>query len=163
MAHAARIILDDSDFLRHIASLKKTMPLRLGEGLVQAMDIVGAVAVGAHMVRGADPTDFESQARVPGDKLNIRTSRLSRSILNEESEWGREGIRKIIIKPDGSVDAIIGSKTPYAAIHEFGGDTGRFIMPSRPYLRPAVKESNQEILKILDMKIQLAIEESDAI
>jgi len=47
---------------------------------------------------------------------------------------------------------------PYAAIHEFGGSTGRAQMPARPYFYPAIKAYSEtrfkeRIAKIIDSAV----------
>lgn len=49
-----------------------------------------------------------------------------------------------------NVEAHVSSWVPYAAIHEFGGRTGRggmVLMPQRPYVRPAVTTLKLQIVK----------------
>jgi phage gpG-like protein len=58
----------------------------------------------------------------------------------------------------------MGSKTPYAASHEFGGKAGRggsSTIPARPYLNPAVKDSETAIFQILKLKLELTIKAAE--
>lgn len=80
--------------------------------------------------------------------LRRLTGRLTHSIIGNEggltpafmASSGDESIRIVNIE-SGKVTLTFGSKTPYAAIHEYGGTTrfGGSVRP-RPYLRPAVKD-----------------------
>lgn len=72
----------------------------------------------------------------------------------------RESIREIRVTPNGFT-GLIGSKTPYAAIHEFGGNTGRATIPSRPYLRPAIKASQEQTIAIFRSTIEESWKEAD--
>lgn len=107
-----------------------------------------------------------------GEKLTMRTGTLIGSIMgvprfsdtrlpSSVRSWEKDGIRTAKKYPKGKNDSIrevtvsggslkgvMGSKVVYAAIHEFGGNTGRAKIPSRPYLRPAVADSKSEIMDI---------------
>ncbi len=63
----------------------------------------------------------------PGDRLHLhsRTGHLSTSIRR----WF-----------EGKDTVFVGTNVVYAAIHEFGGFTGTFQMPERPYIEPAVED-----------------------
>jgi phage gpG-like protein len=67
-----------------------------------------------------------------GEGLHVRTGRL------------RASINAQIHKTDKIIQLLFGADTPYARIHEMGGETGRaggrFIMKKRPYLAPAVEK-----------------------
>jgi len=107
--------------------------------------------------------------RVGGTLLGILTSRLSRSILDQESaDFGRESIRKIEIFGTEIIGAI-GSRVPYALIHEKGGVIqhtnlfGRGIsatitIPKRPYLQPAVDKSQSKIVDIFAKNLSVLIQ-----
>ncbi len=73
----------------------------------------------------------EYRASAPGQPPQIDTGALARSL-------------SVTLSPDGkSIE--VGSDLPYAAIHEFGlGDA-----QERPFLRPALANSKDEILKII--------------
>ena len=75
----------------------------------------------------------------PGDLIR------SFSIGDQNNIWE-------ILKSDYTWDFKFGSKLPYAAIHEYGGQTGRghaVTMPKRPYLMPATKIMQEKIMPML--------------
>lgn len=139
--------------------------------LYGAMDIIGQTAVSKYMV----PAQVEWREkgkpkirRTQRTKLNIMTGRLARSILNQYSYaqgamGEKESIRKVR-RSKGKFIAIIGSKVPYAAIHEFGGKYthsnlfGKGIravinIPARPYLRPAAEDSKPMIEQLIQKRL----------
>ena len=74
----------------------------------------------------------------------------TKSLLSTPPKAGKgksESIREIKVTPFG-FSGIMGSKVPYAAIHEFGGDTGRATIPARPYLHPAIEKSQEHVFDI---------------
>ena len=111
-----------------------------------------------------------------GSRLSIRTGRLVRSILGQ----GGEQIRDVTIG-DNQAMFSIGTKVPYAAIHELGGvrtvtqamrrffwwkykSTGdvkwknmsranSLTFYQRPYLKPAVADNIQFIKQVLEKKV----------
>ena len=147
-------------------------------GLWEAMDVVAQTAVDKYMVEGGvryvkkkGGGEKAITFRKSKKKLNIRSSRLSRSILNlpffGAGEGRKESIRKVK-KKGGKFIAILGSEVPYAAIHEYGGTIhhtnlfGRgieatIVIPPRPYLRPALKDSKNKIAEIIDKRIDEGI------
>ncbi len=137
-------------------------------------------------------TGSEAEARslpaVPG-KVTSRSNRLIASVLGafnfnetglpsavksvmsqdstvsgtEVGAGKRESIR-IVEVSGGKLTGIIGSETPYAAIHEFGGTinatnlfgkgiSARINIPARPYLNPAVRRSRKAIFDIFETSI----------
>lgn len=89
------------------------------------------------------------------DLLTSRTGNLMNSVL-----------QSIQTKVDGdSLTVSIGSKLPYARIHEYGGFAGRrgpyrkkdgyrsYIRP-RPYLRPAINDLQKALPDLLEQAIQ---------
>lgn len=80
--------------------------------------------------------------------LRRLTGRLTHSLIGNEggltpafeASSGNETLLQFSVE-DGQVTMTFGSKTPYAAIHEYGGVTrnGGFIR-ARPYLNPAVRD-----------------------
>ena len=111
-----------------------------------------------------------------GSRLSIRTGRLVRSILGQ----GGEQIRDVTIG-DNQAMFSIGTKVPYAALHELGGirtvtqamrrffwykykSTGdrkwkvmsgksSLYFPKREYLRPAVYDNVNFIKQVLENKV----------
>ena len=100
---------------------------------------VGLRSVGSHMVK-----NVIKAPRIQGDKLNIRTGRLARSLLaaaefNQSDNVGvNESIQQMRIGPSGFIGEF-GSSVPYARVHE----RGRF-----PFLKPALEDSVDEIQSI---------------
>jgi len=81
----------------------------------RSLDEVGFISTGDYMNLNATMTSPVMK------KLSRRSSRLSRSILgSEHGSDGNESIRKVKIN-SGNIEGIIGSKVPYAEIHEKGG------------------------------------------
>lgn len=111
-----------------------------------------------------------------GSKLSIRSGRLVRSVLGQ----GGEQIREITVNENNALFSI-GTKVPYAALHELGGvrtvtqamrrffwwkykSTGdvkwrnmtranSLMFPKREYLRPAVYDNVQFIKQLLETKV----------
>jgi len=111
-----------------------------------------------------------------GSRLTIRTGRLVRSVLGQ----GGEQIREITVGDNQAVFSI-GTKVPYAALHELGGvrtvtqamrrffwykwkSTGdkkwkvmsgksSLYFPQREYLRPAVYDNVNFIKEVLQRKV----------
>ena len=111
-----------------------------------------------------------------GSKISIRTGRLVRSILGQ----GGEQIRDVIVNESGAIFSI-GSKVPYAALHELGGvrnvtqamrrffrymawktkepkwiammRSSRLVFYQRPYLKPAIADNIQFIKQVLEKKV----------
>lgn len=110
--------VDDSQLIKLFDKFEKRGTEVLRVALIEAMRQVGLMSVSRFMT---------TSGRMNKDKLNIRSGRLSRSLLDGFSFSGglggaREGIRRIIKKP-GGLDAEYGSKVPYARIHEKSGTT----------------------------------------
>ena len=64
----------------------------------------------------------------------------------------RRSITKTVDISSDRVLAQIGTNIKYAAIHEYGGMTGRnrsVKMPERPYLRPSVEEKRPRVLELI--------------
>lgn len=136
-----------------------------------AMELVANTAVSDFM-RPASLESYQTGKTVAAQSkvLNIRTSRLMRSIKGSfapsgggGSEGGREGIRQVKTMGRGEIVGILGSRVPYARIHEYGGMAGRgrsVRIPARPYLRPALKKREGRIKDIYANRIQGALKES---
>jgi len=95
--------------------------------------------------------------RIPGDQLNIVSGRLSKSILDKNSGFGKEGIRRVVTRGK-DLAAFMGSEVPYAAAHEFGYPKRN--LPARPYLNPAIAESEPHIFALLKLKLDRAVARS---
>lgn len=79
----------------------------------------------------------------PGN-LRVGSGHLRRSIYTRVQEQGE------------LVVGIIGSKTIYAAIHEFSGFAGRgrrIHIPARPYIGPVIKENENKIATLIQDNI----------
>ena len=154
------IQLDASKALRTFGNFLTLLQPFLIEGLIESMDHIGLIAASKYMTTRAvvDAATGKTEGR-KGGKLNIDTTRLMRSIQNKESLFGNEAIRNVV-STGKDVVATMGSKVPYAAIHEFGGMAGRnrsVAIPARPYLRPALKDSEQFIYLTLKTKLELTV------
>jgi phage gpG-like protein len=108
-------------------------------------------------LRSAVPKYFAGSASKgsPSDLLTSRSGKLLNSVL-----------QSIETRTDGETLIVsIGSKLPYARIHEYGGFAGRkgpfkkkegrrpYIRP-RPYLRPAINDLQQALPALLEQAIQ---------
>ncbi len=68
----------------------------------------------------------------------------------------RDSIDYTVTEKGDSFIGVLGSDSDYAAIHEFGGESGRglkSIMPKRPFLEPAVRDNEDELNKIINKEI----------
>lgn len=181
--------INDEEAIRKLAKIKDLRPARafLREALTDSMRQVGLVATSKYMVqtraRFGKGGEVEITGRKVGKRLNIMTSRLMRSLVSAASfaqgaTGGRETIKKIVFKQHEAVGEY-GTRVPYAAIHEFGGQTSPHIIvpkrkkflafrgrdgkmvftkkvkhpgsriPPRPYLAPALRSSKQKIVEFV--------------
>ena len=167
-----KIVIDDSKLKADIKLFAAEIGESLRVAMLESIELVGVNSVANFMTPHAlDQGEFGKPGgkkrispRAGGSKLGILTGRLSRSILDQEdTNYGREGIRKVDQRL-GAVVGTIGSKTPYARIHEKGGTIhhtnlfGRGIkanitMPARPYLEPAAKMSEPGIREIFNKRM----------
>ncbi len=154
--------VDDRQVMRTFRRFNSILPEQLRLSLISAMELIGQHSVSSYMQR-KEVVDMEFgkipkiALRSPGEKLGIRTTRLMRSITGKEGPRGAEYIRRILM--DGvDVVAEMGSKVPYAAIHEKGGATKRGgRMRARPYLEPAAKDKETEIYTEMKIRLELLI------
>ncbi len=145
------------------------------DGMFLALEMIGNAAVANHM-KQTSIDDFATA--LSGNKLRIRSGRLSRSIMGimsfttskypakmerfiktqiptSKEGWSggkKESIRRVTVS-GRKVEGIIGSEVPYAAIHEYGGKAGRnksVTIPKRPYIKPAIKEEMPNIHKMFN-------------
>ena len=165
--HAQPLIIDviDADVIRTFVKFNTFMPEHIRVGLLESMEYVGLMSVQKYMTvrtvvdKATGKTEGRKSASEP---LGIVTSRLSRSILGKESTFGNESIRRVV--NDGKdIYAEMGSKVPYAAIHEYGGRTKNAIIPQRAYLNPGLKDSETAIFQILKLKLELAIRAAEGV
>jgi len=173
---ATKIVLDTTDYKKSVTKFKSRIKGNLRTSMLEAMRLVATTSVNdfmkPHMLKtgehGIPGGTKVISGRKGGAKLGILTSRLMRSILDQESEFGREGIRRVSIRSNVVVGEI-GSKVPYARIHEKGGTInhnnlfGRGIsatinIPARPYLQPAVEKSQAGITEIFRERMNILIE-----
>ena len=87
--------------------------------LQKSSGVIAEKATQDHMRKAGGPS-----RRSAGDKgpLRIVRSRLARSLTGARYNGKDESINKVQIVRDGLVRLVKGSKVPYAAIHEHGGD-----------------------------------------
>ncbi len=183
-ASPLEIDVDDRDMLAKFAQFNLRSAEIIRQMILRAMQLVGLTAIERYMVK-AKLLDYKTGFTIgaKGDKLNIRMGRLSRSLIDGFA-FGtglggvQESIRKIIVT--GRIfEGLFGTSVPYAAIHEYGGETHpsitdksrRFFwamyantqlpmwramalskkdnfnikIPARPYLHPALKDSDPQI------------------
>jgi len=133
-AQPIRIDIDDRDMLKKFAQFKSETAEVIRQSMIRAMQLVGLTAVEKYMVR-ARLLDYGTGKTIgiKGSKLNIRTSRLSRSLVGGFSftqglTGEQESIREIVVTGN-SYYGLFGTKVPYAAIHEYGGETHPKITP----------------------------------
>lgn len=123
---------------RYLGRFDKT----LRDGLLRAMKQTAAV-VERHV----------KSAKLSGQVLRVRSGRLRSSIIGRAEQRGTEII------------GVVGSNVIYARIHELGGRAGRghrTIIPARPYLKPAMEEKREEILKLIDSAVHTAVESGES-
>jgi len=95
------------------------------------------------------------KSRLSGPKMPRGTSGgFSGSTLQPHTNRLRGSVTKNIdVSSDRVLARIIaGTNLSYAAIHEYGGTTGRnhsVKMPERPYLRPSVEEKRSRVLDLV--------------
>ncbi len=122
------IDVDDKEMLAKFAQFHNKAAETIRKMMLRAMQFVGMAAVERHMVR-ARIIDYSSGFTIgtKGDKLNIRMGRLSRSLIDGFAfgtglGGAQESIRKIVVMGN-TYEGLFGTSVPYAAIHEYGGET----------------------------------------
>jgi HK97 gp10 family phage protein len=94
---------------------------------------------------------LEGEIKIHIEKQNlVDTGNLLNSIQQKE-----------IRVQDTTAEVEVGTDVVYAAIHEFGGVTGRnyaTTIPARPYMRPAVDEGKQRIIEAVGEVLKRNIE-----
>ena len=158
---SVQIVIDKTDWILTLKKFQRIMPEELRVGLIEAMDYIGMKATEdmpqRAAIRGGRAYKGTERERIPGDKLNKVTGRLSKSLLNKYSEFGNEAIRRIVSRGK-DLAAFMGSQTPYAAAQEFGYPKRN--LPARPYLNPAIAESEPHIFALLKLKLDRAVQKS---
>lgn len=101
-----------------------------------------AMLAGAEVVIGRSRSEYLKAPEADKTRLHVRTGRLWRSLHAKADVSGTE------------VKLYIGTNVIYARIHELGGDiprgTGRPTkMPARPYLRPALRDVQPQLPRII--------------
>ena len=165
------VTVDSREWKRAKKRLPTEIKTLLRTSMLQAFQIIGLTAVSDYMVRAhvIDGNSGYNVGTAGSSKLNIRSGRLSRSLIDQFTFTGNgggtnESIRKVTAGAEG-LEGEYGTKVPYAAIHEFGGTIqakgGGFLhfqigpfhfmrksvkIPARPYLNPAYEKSMPEIL-----------------
>lgn len=111
----------------------------------------------------------EPMRRRPDDfgPLRIVTGRLAGSLAGaQEDGTNPESIYMVEESFDGSVRLTMGSRVPYARIHEFGGRAGRglaSVIPGRPYLNPALQDEEPQIRGVIGTYVDDLIEQVNRI
>ncbi len=167
-AQPLRLDVDSSDVILTFKKFSNFLPIHMRSGLIESMDHVSLIVEQKYMK--ARKVTNKAIGTVEGrkstaEKLGIVSSDLVRSIQNKEGSRGNEAIRNILFTGKDII-AEMGSKTPYAAIHEYGGRAGRNLastIPARPYLNPALKDSDQWIFNNLKLKLELTIKAAEGV
>lgn len=117
----------------------------------QYADEVAALAR-ANMVYA---TLADKRTKNTGDKLRRISGALFKSLGRNDDN----NIFKLTPTPSGFT-VTYGSKLPYAAIHEYGGNAGRNLavaIPKRPYLNPALEQFNKTTKQQFALKVKREI------
>jgi len=165
--HASPLELkvDDKLLYRRFNRFRAVAPMMLWVAMLDSMREVGFQAVSAYMLHTPGPH---------GDKLGMRTTELARSLtegfgFSRDAQGTRWSVRRINFAGD-SVMGTYGSRLPYAAIHEFGGVIdhpnlfgrgihARIHIPARPYLRPALQDTEPKIHGIFAAAMRKLVKE----
>lgn len=145
---------------------------KLEEALSRAANESVDIVIKKSVTRFMRDARGEPARRSPldGGPLRIVSGRLSRSLTgllkrgsktffgNQEavSTGGAESVYRLVSRR-GYVNVAFGSNTPYAAIHEFGGQAGRGLfvtIPGRPFLGPSMTEERTSIINRFDAAIE---------
>ncbi len=157
---------------RAIAQYKARMPAALMRGLRKGMPHVIRYAKTKYMVRKNNRHPFKAYdpPEPPPGPLGIRQGNLARSIKLGPMRYNGRFITASIMAG--------GPEVPYAKVHEFGmkirakngpnliffSNVGRgpfkvmkpsVIIPARPYLRPAVRDAQPEILEAIRSELRI--------
>lgn len=140
---------------------RRSLPGVLRRALGVAAGRVSSTAITRYM-RNATT---EPRRRRPDDfgPLRIVTGRLAGSLAGAQADGSNpESIYTVEEAFDGTVRLTMGSRVPYARIHEFGGRAGRglaSVIPGRPYLNPALQDEEPQIRGIVGTYVDDLIEQ----
>lgn len=136
-----------------VLEIKATKEIK--ELLARSPELVrrGLALAGQHVVR-------KVKQKLSGEVLRVRTNRLRGSITSE-------------VRGEKTLELVVGTNVIYARIHEFGGvivpKKAKFLhfivggrevfakkvtIPKRPYMEPAMKESLQDIVRIIGETVE---------
>lgn len=134
---------------RALRSFRSGMPIAVLRGLRKGMPIARKLAITKYMERKDNRGSTFDPPNPPPGPLGIRQGNLVRTVRIGDMRF--TGKRIIASLAAGSESVL------YAGIHERGGIIavkGRsFIMPARPYLRPAVDEATPQIVLIVSKEV----------
>jgi len=166
---------DGSDPVKTFKELSPINVQASAAGIAEIMNQIGIVSITKFMINAGGLLSAKLAAIHP-TKLTIRTGRLSRSILNAFSfsiakmplvknlgdrfirgrtktkfaNGKKEGFRRIFYdKSLKRVNGEMGTKVPYAAIHEFGEGS----YPKRAFLFPAVDAVRPRMASIIEKEL----------
>ncbi|NLI41974.1 MAG: hypothetical protein GX421_12505 [Caldisericales bacterium] len=160
-----QMYIDDSSVQEHIRQFSREIHKALPQAISLAFDIIGQRSQASYWrLRGGAPIR---------EKLTARSTRLIRSVSPQGGArpggvGASEQIREIQEFGNRFVGRF-GSRVPYAAIHEFGGEikpvskkylrfrtfdgswhsVKKVIMPARPFLRPAAADESGRIAAMI--------------
>lgn len=164
------IDVDKRDMERQFDEFARQTTKAMTIAMMSAFRIVGLRSTQNYMTRShvTDSSSGYNIGTAGGSKLNIRSGRLARSLVDAFDFSGggggtNESIRKINVSGN-KVSGIYGSEVPYANIHEKGGTISASSSPflvfkigpfwyqkksvnidARPYLEPALEDSRDDI------------------
>lgn len=151
----------DSGEVKNLDLFVRSLPGVLNRALAQAAGRVSSTAITRYM---RDATS-EPRRRRPDDfgPLRIVTGRLAGSLAGAQPDGANpESIYMLDALPDGGMKLTMGSRVPYARIHEYGGRAGRALasqIPGRPYLNPALQDEEPQIRGIIGAHVGELIEQ----
>ena len=177
------IAIDSSDWEKGKKEFSIALVSQLAIAMMESFQLIGLKAVKDYMIRSHvihRPSGYNI-GTAGSPKLNIRSGRLARSLVNNFNFSGSSGggtsdsIRDIKVS-ERQIVGTFGSTVPYAAIHEYGGvisaKGGGFLyfkigpfwyrrksvrIPARPYLNPAADSSRTEITALHNLAVAKAI------
>jgi phage gpG-like protein len=158
-----KIEVDYAEMRRQFDKFANRSTFYMSIAILKSMQHIGMIAVQNHMV-AAHTVNGNPGVTIGtfGDKLNIRTGRLARSLTdsynfnNSATDGGgnKDSIRKIRVS-HGQVMGTFGSSVEYAYQHEHGIGVRK-----RPYLNPALNESKEQINNIFEKQMELLTQDA---
>ena len=182
-----RVQFDDAILKRIMRDFRKETKETLDRSMARSFEHIGLLATGDFMRPGPDtlthPTQLTHRTGRLGRSL---TGGFSFNEFASGNRGDREGIRKIR-RINNAVVGEYGTKVPYANIHEYGGkiriteasrrffwymfyETGipawknmaltrksHFVVPARPFFRPAVAKARPDVFKFFQEEIEMLI------